>query len=151
MRSSALACAVCLVAATAIWAPGAALADVVQFRLSAPQRHPGVQVTRIAYLKLEGRTLVVLREMRPQIVTQGRGDQSLGLSLPGAPDAVEVDFAIPSGSGAPTTLSIPPGQFALGKTYFLPAPSPGGSVGPQPGDAATDASIRITGPLSRRP
>jgi hypothetical protein len=138
------------VAATALWAPGAALAEVVQFRLSAPQRHPGVQVTRIAYLKLQGTTLSVIREMRPQIVTQGRGDQILGISLPRAPDALEVDFAIPSGSGAPTTLSIPPGQFSLGKTYFLPAPSPGGTVGPQPGNAATDVSIRISGPMPRR-
>jgi hypothetical protein len=151
VRSRALACSVCLAALTALWAPQTALADVVQFRLSAPERHPGVQVTRIAYLKLEGTTLVVLREMRPQIVTRGRGDQSLGFSLPRAPDAVEVDYAIPSGSGTPTTLSIPPGQFALGKTYFLPAPSPGGSVGPQPGNAATDASIRISGPVPRRP
>jgi hypothetical protein len=151
VRSSALVCAACLAVATVVWAPRTALADVVQFRLSAPQRHPGVQITRIAYLQLEGGTLHVLREMKPQIVTRGRGDQSLGFSLPRAPDAVEVDFAIPSGSGATTTLSIPPGQFVLGTRYFLPAPSPGGTVGPQPGNPATDASFRVSAPSPRRP
>ena len=140
-----------LALAAALWAPGPARADVVQFQLSAPSRHPGVQITRIAYLKLEGTDLVVLREAKPQIMTRGRGDQRLGFSLPGPPDALEVDYAVPAGSGAPTTLSIPPEQFSLGKTYFLPAPSPGGRVGPQPGDAATDAAIRVSGPSLRQP
>jgi len=81
------------------------------------------------------------------------GTASIGIPVTALPNAVEFWFAVPFGvigltpqeteiRGKDTKYSVPPEEFAFDTRYFLPNPSPGGTVPPDTvGDPSTDASV----------
>jgi hypothetical protein len=82
----------------------------------------------------------IIGEFNLPIISSG-GFSSFSFTIPATelPDAVEVEFIVPSefagpSAGVLTTYSVTGTDFAFDQEYFLPNPSPGGVIGPQPGD-----------------
>jgi hypothetical protein len=125
--------------ATLLCVGPAAAQQKVLFHLQVPAGHPGVAVGGVTLL----RSAAIVGETDTPITVFG-GVASVSLTIPvtDVPDEVELDFAVPAG-GIATLYDVSGADFAFDQMYFLPNPSAGGSVGPQPGDA-TDAFFELS-------
>lgn len=118
-----------------------ALADTARLRIEAPPGHARVSVT-------EARLLAggsVIAQLPFPLLIVGGGSASFGFGVATPPDAVELVYvADTTVAGTATSYAVTPADFGLGTQYFLPAPSPGGSLGPQPGDPELDALFFVS-------
>jgi len=114
--------------------------EQVKIHFQVPAGHAGFAVTGVTLLE----SAAVVGELDvPITVSGGFSSISFAVSASDVPDEVEVAFAVPSGGTA--TLYIVAGvDFAFDQMYFLPDPSPGGIIGPQPGDASADAFFELS-------
>ena len=118
----------------------AAAQEQVQFQLHVPAGHPGVAVDGVTLL----RSSAIVGELNvPIVVIGGTASMSLTVSATDVPDEVQVEFSVPAG-GTPTLYDVSGVDFAFDTPYFLPNPSPGGTIGAQAGDATTDAYFELS-------
>jgi hypothetical protein len=129
----------CLLSALQLGAASPAAAQAtVTIELVAPAGHPGASVESLTLLRAGG----AVGEFTGTLAASG-GRASNRVSVNAVPDAFEFEFNTPFG-GEPTLYVVTPADFAFGVGYFLPVPSLGGTVGPQPGDPDVDAFVRLT-------
>jgi hypothetical protein len=113
--------------------------EVVELHLEVPAGHPGFSVSGVTLLKAG---LVVGAFDTPVMAIGGFASFTFDISASDVPDEVELEFAVPS-DGTTTLYAVAGTDFAFGTVYFLPNPSPGGVIGPQPGNPATDAFFEL--------
>jgi hypothetical protein len=116
----------------------AAAQEAVTVELVAPAGHPGASVRLLTLFRADA----VVGEFTGTLAASG-GRATNRVSASAVPDAFEFEFQTPFG-GEPTLYVVTPADFAFGVEYFLPVPSLGGTVGPQPGDPAVDAFVRLS-------
>jgi hypothetical protein len=139
MRALLASVAICLLSALQLGAASPAAAQAtVTIELVAPAGHPGATVESLTLFQAGG----VVGEFTGTLAASG-GRASNRVSVSAVPDAFEFEFKTPFG-GDPTLYVVTPADFAFGVEYFLPVPSLGGTVGPQPGDLDVDAFVRLT-------
>jgi hypothetical protein len=122
---------------------GAAAADAqvqVTLRLEAPAGHLGFGAYGLTLLKAG---VIVGEFNQTAIASGGFAAFSFTGSVDDVPDEVELDFAVPW-DGIRTLYAVAPPDFEFDRAYFLPNPSSGGVIGPQPGDTATDAFFELS-------
>ena len=126
--------------ATFLCVGSAAAQEQVKIHLEVPAGHPGLAVDGVTLL----RSSVIVGELNvPVVVSGGVASVSLTVLASDVPDEVEVNFAVPAG-GTPTLYDVGGIDFAFDTMYFLPNPSPGGTIGAQPGNATTDAFLELS-------
>jgi hypothetical protein len=122
---------------------GAAAAEAqvrVTLRLEAPAGHPGFGTYGLTLLKAG---VIVGEFNQTAIAAGGSAAFSFTFSVDAVPDEAELDFAVPW-DGIRTLYAVAPLDFEFDRAYFLPNPSAGGAIGPQPGDPATDAFFELS-------
>jgi hypothetical protein len=132
--------AIALVLSLALGAAVAEAQEQVKLRLEAPADHPGFGVSGLTLLKAG---VIVGDFNQTAIASGGFAALSFTVSVDDVPDEVELDFAVPF-DGLPTLYAVAPLDFEFDRLYFLPNPSLGGVIGPQPGDAATHAFFELS-------
>jgi len=116
-----------------------AQSNVVTLKLTAPPGHPGAVITDVTFSK-DG---VIVGEFNGFRAVSG-GSASTTHNVTEEPNEVEVTFQVPF-RGASTVYSVSSADFAFDVSYFLPDPSPGGTIPPTTvGDTDTDAFFVVS-------
>jgi hypothetical protein len=112
---------------------------LARLELIAPADHPGAVVTHATLRKGSA----VVGEFAGLIAVSG-GSGSASVLVTEPPDNLDVEFRVPFG-GILTTYSILVTEFVPGAVYYLPEPSLGGTIPPQPpGDPNADARFLLS-------
>ena len=107
---------------------------LVRLELTAPVDHPGAIISNAVFSNDAG----VVGEFDGILAVSG-GSAAGSIPVSEEPNTVILDFRVPFG-GILTSYSIPMEDFSFGQDYFLPNPSPGGTIGPVlSGDREEDA------------
>lgn len=114
-------------------------AQTVKLRLTSPPGGPSVTITQAIFTK----DTANVGEFNGFLAVTGGGIASASVALTDIPNDVDLIFTVPIG-GILTIYSVSATDFAFDTPYFLPDPSPGGTVGPSPGDPITDAFFVIS-------
>jgi hypothetical protein len=119
-----------------------ARAETVTFQLEVPAGIDRIEVTTVRLL-LGGSPVGSLAF---SLSSQGGSNQvAIGITVSELPDAIEVEYEADDGGllGAPTLYVVSGAELTPDTPYFLPAPSPGGTIGPQPGTVGSDAFFQV--------
>jgi hypothetical protein len=136
----ALLTAIALVLSLGLGAAAAQAQEQVQFRVEAPTGN--VDGYGVFGVTLFTGGAIVGEFNLPIMASSGFSSFATTISASDVPDEVEVEFAVPS-DGTATLYSVAGVDFAFDVQYFLPNPSPGGVIGPQPG-GARDAFFELS-------
>jgi hypothetical protein len=120
----------------------AARAETVSFELEVPAGIDRIEVTAVRLLAAGA----PVGSLSFSLSSQGGSNQvAIGITVTELPDAVEVEYLADDGGalGAPTLYVVSGAELVADTPYFLPAPSPGGTIGPQPGTLGSDAFFQL--------
>jgi hypothetical protein len=131
-----------LAAALVLGGALSARAETVTFELEVPTGIDRIEVTAVRLLAAG----VPVGSLSFSLSSQGGSNQvAIGITVTELPDAVEVEYLADDGGalGAPTLYVVSGAELVADTPYFLPAPSPGGTIGPQPGAVGSDAFFQL--------
>ncbi len=116
-----------------------AQSNFITLKLTAPQGHSGAVINNVTFSK-DG---IIVGQFNGFLAVTG-GYASTAYTITEEPNEVEVTYQIPF-YGNDTVYSVSSGDFAFDESYFLPEPSPGGTIpSTTDGDTETDAFFTVS-------